>query len=127
MFQFYVVEDKISLGITQRSADYFLGLPYNLASYSLLLCLVAKITNYKPYDMIWEGGDVHIYDMHFDAVEEMFNRYDTKETPNLPTLYTNVSSDKTLDYYDVLRGVSYDDIKLYNYKNLGHIKAPLLT
>ena len=74
LFQFYVSNGKLSLQLYQRSADIFLGVPFNIASYSLLLVMVAQVTNYKPFEFIHTLGDAHIYLNHINQVKEQLQR-----------------------------------------------------
>ena len=120
-FQFYVDGDKLSLMWNQRSVDVFLGLPFNIASYALLLNIIAKMTNKIPYELIGNLGDTHIYKNHIDVVKEQLKR-----TPhNLPTLvmpdvdYQNISID------EVLKSVKTSDFKLENYIHDEPLKAPM--
>jgi thymidylate synthase len=81
-FQFYVANGKISLHMNQRSADMFLGVPFNIASYSILLHMVSKETGYEVGEMIITLNDAHIYKDHYEAVEEQLKR-EPKELPKL--------------------------------------------
>jgi len=74
MFQFYVRDGKLSLQLYQRSADAFLGIPFNIASYALLLMMVAKVTNLEPYEFVHTIGDAHIYTNHLDQVNTQLSR-----------------------------------------------------
>lgn len=117
LFQFYVRENKLSCQLYQRSCDLFLGGPFNIASYSLLLHIIARITNTIPNEFIWSIGDCHIYRDHFDQVEEQLKR----EPYDLPTIKI-ADHIKTLD--DVLVS-SVTDYELVNYVSHGQIKAPM--
>ena len=86
-FQFYVADGKLSLLMTQRSCDMFLGVPFNIASYALMLHIVAQMTNLVPDELILMLGDVHIYHDHFAAVDEQL----TREPKKLPKLWLNPS------------------------------------
>lgn len=96
IFQFFVSEGKLSLHMLQRSCDMFLGVPFNIASYALMLHIVAQMTNLVPDELILTLGDVHIYHDHFDAVKEQL----TREPKALPKLWLNPSI-KTLADIDV--------------------------
>ncbi|MFI6868237.1 thymidylate synthase [Nocardia sp. NPDC050406] len=112
-FQFYVADGKLSCQLYQRSADLFLGVPFNIASYALLTHMVAQQTDLEPGDFIWTGGDCHIYDNHTEQVREQLRR-EPYPFPQLrlrpaPTLF---------DY-------AYDDVEIVNYQHHPAIKAPV--
>lgn len=114
MFQFFVANDKLSLHMYQRSCDMFLGVPFNIASYSLLLAMVAQVTDLTPHECVLTLGDAHIYHDHLTQVEEQLTR-----TPHpLPTLWLNPNR-KSIDDFVM------DDIRLENYKHDETIKAPM--
>ena len=113
-FQFYVEDDKLSLLMHQRSCDTFLGVPFNIASYSLLLHMVAQVTGLKAHEFVHSMGDVHIYHDHFDAVKEQLAR----EPYPLPTLKLNP------DVKDI-NGFKMEDIELENYQSHPTIKAKM--
>ncbi|OIM79075.1 thymidylate synthase [Oenococcus oeni] len=114
MSQFYVVDGKISLQMYQRSADYFLGVPFNIASYSLLLSMVAAQTGLEVGEFIHTIGDAHIYNNHVDQIKEQLS----KPTHKLPTLKLNPDVKSIFDY-------EMSDIKLENYIHEDVIKAPI--
>jgi len=113
-FQFFVDNNKLSLQMYQRSCDMFLGVPFNIASYSLLLHMVAQVTNKKPYEFVHTLGDAHIYHNHFEQVKEQLTR---KPLP-LPQLKLNPKI-KDIDDFKI------EDIELVNYKFHPTIKAPM--
>ena len=115
-FQFFVAEGKLSLQMYQRSCDMFLGVPFNIAAYSLLLCMVAQVTDLEPGEFIHTLGDAHIYHLHFEQVETQLQR----EPLELPELYLNPKV-KSIDDFKM------QDIKLRNYKHHGTIKAPMVV
>ena len=117
MYQFYAKDEKLSLMWYQRSVDSATGLPFNIASYALLLCIVAKMTNKIPNELIGTLGDTHIYKNHFEGVQEQLKR-----TPHtLPTLeMPDIDWSGSID--DVLRQVKTSDFKLINYVHDDPIK-----
>ena len=114
LFQFYVADGKISLQLYQRSADMFLGVPFNIASYSLLLHMVAAQTGYEAGEFVHTLGDAHIYNNHVDQVEEQLAR----PMADLPELWLNPDVKSIFDY-------TMDDIKIKNYHPSKSIKAPV--
>ena len=112
-FQFHVAEDKLSLQMYQRSCDMFLGVPLNIASYSVLLHMIAKITNTVPHEFIHVLGDAHIYLNHLDAVKEQLSR---KPYP-LPQLQIKDRGQSSIDDFEM------DDFELINYQHHPTIKA----
>ena len=113
-FQFFVANNKLSLQMYQRSCDMFLGVPFNIASYSLLLHMVAQVTDLKPGELIHTLGDAHIYHNHFEQVKEQLKR---KPLP-LPKLWLNKKI-KNIDNFTM------DGIKLENYQCHPPIKAQM--
>lgn len=126
IFQFFVADGKLSLHMFQRSCDMFLGVPFNIASYGLLLALVAQITDLKPGELILTLGDAHIYHEHFEAVAEQVIR----EPYKLPKLWINPEI-KSLDDLSITKLSQPDDIyslvKLENYQFHPAIKAKMLV
>ncbi|MDB5237113.1 MAG: Thymidylate synthase [Parcubacteria group bacterium] len=114
MFQFFVADGKLSLQMYQRSGDMFLGVPFNIASYSLLLKMVAQSTGLEAYEFVHVIGDAHIYKNHFDAVKEQLAR----EPFPAPSLWLNPEV-KDIDSFTM------DDIKLEGYESHASIKAPM--
>jgi thymidylate synthase len=112
LFQFYVANGKLSCKLTQRSADMFLGVPFNIASYALLTHMVAQQTDLEVGDFIWSGGDCHIYLNHFEQVQEQLTR---KPYP-LPTLRIQRKPDSIFDY-------EFEDFEFLNYQHHPAIKG----
>lgn len=110
----------ISCKLYQRSADMFLGVPFNIASYALLTHMIGHITGYLPLDFIWSGGDCHIYKNHEDQVREILSRWSSGygKIPELPTLKIKRSV-KSIDDFKM------DDFELIDYKPMSSIKAPV--
>jgi thymidylate synthase len=102
MAQFYVSQGLLSCMLTQRSNDLFLGSPYNIASYALLTHMIAQVCGYKPGELVYSQGDVHIYHDHFDAVKEQLGRT-PKPSPHLYIDPTVKEIDQfTMDSFDIM-------------------------
>ena len=114
LFQFYVVNGKLSCHLYQRSADLFLGVPFNIASYSLLTHMIAHICNLEVGDFVHTIGDAHIYHNHFKQVEEMLSR---NPLP-LPKLIIKRKVDSIYDF-------KYEDFEICGYESHSTIKAPV--
>lgn len=114
MFQFYVADGKLSCQLYQRSCDTFLGLPFNIASYALLVHMVAQQCDLKPGDFVWTGGDVHIYNNHIEQVKLQL----TREPFPLPTLQIRRKPESLFDY-------QFEDFQIVNYQAHPSIKAPI--
>jgi thymidylate synthase len=115
-FQFFVANGKLSLHMLQRSCDMFLGVPFNIASYALLLAMIAQVTDLKPHECVLTLDDAHIYHEHFDAVKEQLKR----EPMKLPRLWLNP------DIKDINK-FTMDDIKLVDYEHHPTIKAEMIV
>lgn len=114
LFQFYVADGKLSCQLYQRSADIFLGVPFNIASYALLTMMVAQVCDLGLGDFIWTGGDSHLYSNHLEQTDLQLSR-----TPYpLPTMKINP------EVKDIF-GFKYEDFELENYQAHPHIKAPV--
>ncbi|MEJ2140228.1 MAG: thymidylate synthase [Gammaproteobacteria bacterium] len=114
LFQFYVADGKLSCQLYQRSADIFLGVPFNIASYALLTHMVAQQTGLKVGDFIWTGGDCHLYLNHLEQVEEQLAR----EPLPLPTLSIQRKPESITDY-------RFEDFEIVGYEFHPHIAAPV--
>ena len=114
LFQFYVADGKLSCQLYQRSADVFLGVPFNIASYALLTFMIAKVTGFEPGDFVHTFGDAHLYLNHFDQVNEQLSR----DSYPLPTL---IIKDEVATLFDFL----YEDFELRNYQHHPAIPAPV--
>jgi thymidylate synthase len=114
IFQFYVANGKLSCQLYQRSADLFLGVPFNIASYALLTHMIAQVCDLGVGDFVHTLGDAHIYSNHFDQVNEQLSR-----TPRaLPSLHLNPNIKNLFDF-------GFDDIRIDHYDPLPAIKAPV--
>ena len=113
-FQFYVAQGKLSCQLYQRSADIFLGVPFNIASYALLTHMVAQQCDLEVGDFIWTGGDCHLYSNHFDQVELQLSR----EPFAYPKLIIQRKPASLFDY-------QFEDFVIEDYEHHPHIKAPV--
>ena len=113
-FQFYVADGKLSCQLYQRSADIFLGVPFNIASYALLTHMVAQQCNLEVGDFIWTGGDCHLYSNHLEQVELQLSR----DFFPLPKLNILRKPDSLFDY-------EFEDFEIVGYESHPHIKAPV--
>ena len=113
-FQFYVANNKLSCQLYQRSADIFLGVPFNIASYAVLTHMVAQQAGLEVGDFIWTGGDCHLYNNHLAQVELQLAR----EPFPLPTLQFRRNPASLFDY-------EFDDFEVIGYQSHPHIKAPV--
>jgi thymidylate synthase len=114
LFQFYVADNKLSCQLYQRSADVFLGVPFNIASYALLTMMIAQVCDLEVGDFVWTGGDTHIYSNHYEQVHTQLAR----EPRALPTMKINP------DIKDIF-SFKYEDFELLNYEPYPGIKAPV--
>jgi thymidylate synthase len=114
LFQFYVVEGRLSCQLYQRSADVFLGVPFNIASYAILTMMIAQVTGLRPGDFIHTFGDAHLYLNHMEQVEEQLSRAEF----DLPELKVNPSVTSLFDFV-------FEDFELQNYMSHEPISAPV--
>lgn len=114
LFQFYVTEGRLSCQLYQRSADVFLGVPFNIASYSILTMMIAQVTGLKLGDFVHTFGDAHLYNNHMEQVEEQLSR----STFPLPKLVINPKVNNLFDFV-------YEDFELQGYQSHGPISAPV--
>ena len=114
LFQFHVAQGRLSCQLYQRSADVFLGVPFNIASYALLIHMMAQQTNLKPGELVWTGGDCHLYTNHMVQTELQL----TREPLPLPRLVIKRKPESLFDY-------RFEDFELLDYYAHGSIKAPI--
>jgi thymidylate synthase len=114
LFQFYVADGKLSCQLYQRSADVFLGVPFNIASYALLTMMIAQVCDLEPGDFVWTGGDTHLYINHLEQVDLQLSR----SFRPLPTMKLNPA------VRDIF-GFKYEDFELLNYEPWPGISAPV--
>lgn len=114
LFQFYVADGKLSCQLYQRSADYFLGVPFNIASYALLTQMVAQQCDLQPGSFVWTGGDVHLYTNHLEQVNTQLSR----KPYDLPSLVIKRKPETLFEY-------QFEDFDIINYQYHPGIKAPI--
>jgi len=112
LFQFYVADGKLSCQLYQRSADTFLGVPFNIASYALLTMMMAQVCGYQPGEFVWTGGDVHLYSNHVEQAQLQL----TRDFRPLPQMKINPEVKDIFDF-------TFEDFTLENYDPHPHIKA----
>jgi len=113
-YQFYVADGKLSCQLYQRSADVFLGVPFNITSYALLVLMMAQVTNLEPGEFIWTGGDTHLYLNHLEQAQKQLSR----EPRELPEMKLNPEVKNIFDF-------TFEDFELVNYNPHPGIKAPV--
>jgi thymidylate synthase len=114
LFQFYVADGRLSCQLYQRSADLFLGVPFNIASYALLTCMVAQQCDLEPGEFVWTGGDVHLYNNHLEQARLQLARVPYPQ----PRLHIRRRPASLFDY-------QYEDFEIVDYQSHPSIKAPI--
>ena len=114
LFQFYVADGKLSCQLYQRSADVFLGVPFNIASYALLTRMIAQVCDLEPGDFVWTGGDTHLYVNHLEQVDLQLSR----SFRPLPTMKINPEVRDIFNF-------KYEDFEIEGYDPWPGIKAPV--
>jgi thymidylate synthase len=114
LFQFYVAEGRLSCQLYQRSADVFLGVPFNIASYALLTMMVAQVTSLAPGELVHTLGDAHLYDNHLEQARLQL----TREPRSLPTVHVSPAVNSIFEFH-------FDDFRLEDYDPHPHISAPV--
>lgn len=114
LFQFYVLNGKLSCQLYQRSADIFLGVPFNIASYALFTMMIAQVCDLELGDFVHTFGDAHLYSNHMEQVKEQLSR----EPLPLPTMKINSNVKSIFDF-------TFEDFELVGYEAHPHIKAPI--
>ncbi len=114
LFQFYVANGKLSCQLYQRSADVFLGVPFNIASYALLTMMIAQVCDLEPGDFVWTGGDTHLYSNHFEQAQKQLTRMPFP----LPQMKINPAVKDIFNF-------KFEDFELVNYQCHPGIKAPV--
>ena len=114
LFQFYVADGKLSCQLYQRSADYFLGVPFNIASYALMVYMFAQQCDLEPGEFVWTGGDVHLYSNHLEQAKLQLSR----EPKPMPQLKIKRKPASLFDY-------KFEDFEILNYEAHPGIKAPI--
>ena len=114
LFQFYVADGRLSCQLYQRSADIFLGVPFNIASYALLTMMIAQVCDLEPGDFVWTGGDCHLYANHIEQTDLQL----TREPLPLPTMKLNPEVKDLFAF-------KFEDFELQNYQAHPHIPAPV--
>lgn len=116
LFQFYVANGKLSCQLYQRSCDTFLGVPFNIASYSILIMMIAQVTGLEPGEFVWTGGDVHLYNNHMDQVEIQLSR--RQDIRPMPKMKINPEIKNIEDF-------TINDFELVDYNPHEAIRAPI--